>query len=186
MKKFAVCLLIVAVVCTSAFASVVQVGGTARFRGDFLNVEDYKKIDSYQFGGDARFNLGPLSLATNVLFGKQDSAFTLDTILTANLRLDFKVVDLAVGAGYQFPVVFDNGNVTIAGKPASEVLSVFTNTDALLLRAAVGVNLGLVGVSVDYKIPLGTVIEWTKNGDYKNVDSYKKGSVAFSVLVNLF
>lgn len=185
-KKIAVCLLILAVVCTSAFASVLQVGGTARFGGNFLELEDYKKFENYQFGADGRFNLGPFSIATNVLFGKKNNNTTLDTVLTANLRIDLKVVEFAVGAGYQFPVEFDPAGVKIADRPASEVLKVFTDVDQLLARVAFGVNIGLIGVGVDYKIPFGTVIKYFQGGDLKNLDSFKNGSVAFSVLVNLF
>ena len=187
MKKFAVCLLILAVVCTSAFASVLQVGGTARFGGGITNIEDYKNVSNYDFGADGRLNLGLFGVAANVLFGKSENDNTvLNSIVTANLRADFKVVDVAVGVGYQFPVEFTKDGVLIADKPANEVLEMLKDTNQLLTRLAVGFNVGLVGISVDYKIPLNTLVGYFKSEDMSNIESFKQGKIAISVLANLF
>lgn len=186
MKKFAVCILILAVVCTSAFASVLQVGATGRFGGDFLNIEDYKKVSKYDFGADVRLNVSLFNLSANVLFGKSDAGnFLLNSIITANLRFDLKVVDIALGVGYQVPVEFAKDQVLINGNPVSDIGLLFKDMSALLARAAVGVNLGPLGVSVDYKIPFTTVIGYFKSEDKSNFESFKAGKVAFSVLVNL-
>lgn len=186
MKKFAICLLILAVVCTSAFASVLQVGATARYGGSITSLDDYKKVSNYDFGADARINLGLFGVAANVLFGKSDGDnLVLNSILTANLRLDFKAVDIAVGAGYALPFEFASDGVLINNKPANEVLDVIKNSQ-LLIRGAVGFNVGILGISVDYKIPYYTLVDYIKGEDKSNFSSFEKGNIAISVLANLF
>lgn len=185
MKKFAVCLLILAVVCTSAFASVLQVGATARYGGSITSLDDYKEISNYDFGADARVNLGLFGIAANVLFGKNADNVVLNSILTANLRLDFKVVDIAVGAGYALPFEFASEGVLISGKPANEVLDVIKNSK-LLIRGAVGFNVGVIGISVDYKIPYETLKSYITSEDKSNLKSSEQGKIAVSVLANLF
>ncbi len=185
MKKFAICLLILAVVCTSAFASVLQVGATARYGGSITSLDDYKKVSNYDFGADARINLGLFGVAANVLFGKNNDNLVLNSILTANLRLDFKAVDIAVGAGYALPFEFASDGVLINNKPANEVLDVIKNSQ-LLIRGAVGFNVGILGISVDYKIPFDTLKAYITSEDKSNLQSFQQGKIAISVLANLF
>lgn len=182
MKKFAICFLIIAVVCTSAFATTLQVGATGRFGGSLVKAEDYKNIDNYDFGADVRFNVSLFNLSANVLFGKNDGNFVLNSIVTANARFDLNIVNFAIGAGYALPFEFGDGGVLIDGKPASQAWDVFKNSQ-ILARAAVGVNLGSIDLSVDYKIPFSTIGKAIKNEEYK---SFEQGKLAFSVLVNLF
>lgn len=185
MKKFAICLLILAVVCTSAFASVLQVGATARYGGSITSLDDYKNVSNYDFGADARINLGLFGVAANVLFGKNNDNLVLNSILTGNLRLDFKAVDIAVGAGYALPFEFASDGVLINHKPANEVLDVIKNSQ-LLIRGAVGFNVGILGISVDYKIPYVTLVDYIKGEDKSNFSSFEQGKIAISVLANLF
>ncbi len=182
MKKFAVCFLIIAVVCTAAFASTLQVGATGRFGGNLFKGEDYTKIENYDFGADVRFNVSLFNLSANVLFGKNNGNFVLNSIVTANVRFDLNIVNFAIGAGYALPFEFGEGGVLIDDKPVSQAWDVFKNSQ-ILARAAVGVNLGAVELGVDYKIPFSTIGKAVKNEDYK---TFEQGKLAFSVLVNLF
>ena len=185
MKKFAVFFLIAAIVCSAAFAATLQVGGTARFGGDITDVESFKDFKNYDFGADARLNIGLFGLATNVVFGNNNGNTVLNTIMTANLRFEVAVAEFSLGVGYALPVEISDAGVIIDGQPLKEALDVFKNSQ-LLARAAVGVNIGGLGVSVDYKIPFETVVEYAKSGDLKNIDTFKQGKVAVSVLCNLF
>lgn len=186
MKKLGIIILILALACTSVFAShVFQIGATGRFGGDITKIDDYKNIDNYDFGADARLNFGFFGVATNVLFGKKGDNTVLNTIITANLRADLNVVDLAFGVGYALPIEFGSEGVIVDGQPASQTFDVLKNSQ-LLARAAVGVNIGALGLSVDYKIPFQTLVDYFKGDDLKNVESFKQGKIAFSVLVNLF
>lgn len=185
MKKLTIIVLILALVCTGAFASTFQIGATARYGGNIAEIEDYKDIKNYDYGLDTRLNLNLFGLAANILFGKNDGNTVLNTIITANIRADFTVVDLAFGVGYALPIEFGSDGVIVEGKPVSQAFDVLKNSQ-LLARAAVGVNIGPVGLSVDYKIPFGTIIDYFKGEDFKNLESFKQGKLAFSVLVNLF
>ncbi len=185
MKKLAVLFLIAALLCTSAFASTLQIGGTARFGGDITDSEDFKDFSNYDFGADARLNLGLFGLATNVVFGSNNGNTVLNTIMTANLRFELSIVEFALGVGYALPIEISEDGVVIDGKNVSEVLEVFKNSQ-LLARAAVGVNIGGLGVGVDYKIPFQTIIDYAKSEDYKNADTFKQGKISVSLLCNLF
>ena len=185
MKKFAVLFLIAALVCTSAFATTLQVGGTARFGGDLTDVEDYKEIKNYDFGADARLNLGLFGLATNVVFGSNNGNTVLNTIMTANLRFEVSVVEFALGVGYALPIEIADDGVIIDGKPLDNFFEVFKNSQ-LLARAAFGVNIGGLGLGVDYKIPFETIVEYAKSDNHKNLDTFKQGKISVSVLCNIF
>lgn len=185
MKKFAVLFLIAVLVCTSAFAATLQVGGTARFGGEITDIDDFKEIKNYDFGADARLNFGLLGIATNVVFGSNNGNTVLNTIMTANLRFEVAVVEFALGVGYALPIEISDDGLIIDGQPLKDALEVFKNSQ-LLARAAVGVNIGGLGLSVDYKIPFETVVEYAKSEDHKNIDTFKQGKVAISVLCNIF
>lgn len=185
MKKLTIFVLILALVCTGAFASTLQVGATARYGGDIASIEDYKNIKNYDFGLDTRINFSLFSVAANILFGSNNGNTVLNSILTANLRADFTVVDLALGVGYALPIEFGSDGVLVNGQPVSQTFDVLKNSQ-LLARAAVGVNIGALGVSVDYKIPFDTVVKYFKSGDFKNIKSFEQGKLAVSLLVNLF
>ncbi len=185
MKKFTVVLIILALVATSAFASVFQIGGTARFGGKLTSFDDYKEISNYDFGADARLNLGFFGVAANVLFGKNNDNTVLNSIVTANVRFDMKVVDLAFGLGYSLPIEFGKDGILINDKPINEALDVLKNSQ-LLLRAALGANIGVLGLSIDYKIPFNTIKTYVENKDYSDLKSFQEGKIAVSVLANLF
>lgn len=187
MKKIIVLLLVLVLAVSTSFAALIQIGPTARFSGDITNLEEYKDVTNYDFGADARVNLGPLGVAANVLFGKEnDNQLVFNSIITANLRLDLSIVDFSIGAGYSLPIVYDKetGNITVDGQPIDKTLDVFKESQ-LLARASVGVNLGGLGVSADYKIPFDTVVSYV-TGEEKDLKSFEKGNVAISMLINLF
>lgn len=184
MKKFVVFLVVLTLLCTTVFASTLQIGGTARIGGDFTDIETYKEISNYDFGVDTRLNFGLFGVAANVLFGKNNDHVVLNPIVTANLHIDFKVVELALGLGYALPVEFGDDGVIVDGKDADELLEVLKNSQ-LLARASALVNIGRIGVGVDYTIPFGTIIDYAKGEDLKNLSSFKQGKVALSVLISL-
>ncbi len=185
MKKIISCLVVLALVCTTVFASTLQIGGTARFGGDFTDIETYKEFSNYDFGVDTRLNFGLFGVAANVLFGKNNDHVVLNPLVTANVHVDFKVLELAFGLGYALPVEFGDDGVVIDGKKAEEFLDVLKNSQ-LLTRVSALVDIGRIGVGLDYTIPLSTIIDYAKGEDLKNLSSFKQGKVAFSVLVTLF
>lgn len=185
MKKVIIALLVLILASPSIFASTFQVGATGRFGGDITDIESYKDISNYDFGADARFNLGALGLAANILFGKNGENNVYNTIITANYRMEVSIVEFSFGAGYALPIIVSpDGDVLIESKPVEETLDVLKNSQ-LLLRAQVGVNLGGIGLSADYKIPLSTIVDYLKAENRENLESFRQGRVAISVLLNI-
>ena len=192
MKKVIIILLVLAVSLTGLFAATVQLGPSGRFNGDISNIEDYKSISNYEFGAEARVNISAFSLAANVLFG-QDRANNTDyfnSIVTANLRGEFAIFELGLGAGFDFPVIWNKTTrevlVGINGeeKPIDKFYEIFTNCD-ILLRASAGVNLGGIGIAADYKLPWSTIQKYFQNEE-DTIATMKKGRVSISLLLNFF
>lgn len=192
MKKVIIILLVLAVSLTGLFAATVQLGPSGRFNGDISNIEDYKSISNYEFGAEARVNISVFSLAANVLFG-QDRANNTDyfnSIVTANLRGEFAIFELGLGAGFDFPVIWNKttGGVLVGingeKKPIDKFYEIFTNCD-ILLRASAGVNLGGIGIAADYKLPLSTIQKYFQNEE-DTIATMKKGRVSVSLLLNFF
>ena len=192
MKKVIIILLVLAVSLTGLFAATVQLGPSGRFNGDISNIEDYKSISNYEFGAEARVNISVFSLAANVLFG-QDRANNTDyfnSIVTANLRGEFAIFELGLGAGFDFPVIWNKTTrevlVGINGeqKPIDKFYEIFTNCD-ILLRASAGVNLGGIGIAADYKLPWSTIQKYFQNEE-DTIATMKKGRVSVSLLLNFF
>ena len=192
MKKVIIILLVLAVSLTGLFAATVQLGPSGRFNGDISNIEDYKSISNYEFGAEARVNISAFSLAANVLFG-QDRANNTDyfnSIVTANLRGEFAIFELGLGAGFDFPVIWNKTTrevlVGINGeqKPIDKFYEIFTNCD-ILLRASAGVNLGGIGIAADYKLPWSTIQKYFQNEE-DTIATMKKGRVSVSLLLNFF
>ena len=192
MKKVIIILLVLAVSLTGLFAATIQLGPSGRFKGDISNIEDYKSISNYEFGAEARVNISAFSLAANVLFG-QDRANNTDyfnSIVTANLRGEFAIFELGLGAGFDFPVIWDKTTrevlVGINGeeKPIDKFYEIFTNCD-ILLRASAGVNLGGIGIAADYKLPWSTIQKYFQNEE-DTIATMKKGRVSVSLLLNFF
>ena len=192
MKKVIIILLVLAVSLTGLFAATIQLGPSGRFNGDISNIEDYKSISNYEFGAEARVNISVFSLAANVLFG-QDRANNTDyfnSIVTANLRGEFAIFELGLGAGFDFPVIWNKTTrevlVGINGeeKPIDKFYEIFTNCD-ILLRASAGVNLGGIGIAADYKLPWSTIQKYFQNEE-DTIATMKKGRVSISLLLNFF
>ena len=192
MKKVIIILLVLAVSLTGLFAATIQVGPSARFNGDISNVEDYKSLSNYELGAEARVNISSFSLAANVLFG-QDRANNIDyfnLIVTANLRGEFAIFELGIGAGFDFPIIWDKttGNVLVEingeNRPIEKFYEVFGNSD-VLLRASCGVNLGGLGVALDYKLPWSTLQKYFQDKE-DTIETVKKGRVSLALLFNLF
>ena len=192
MKKVIIILLVLAVSLTGLFAATIQLGPSGRFNGDISNIEDYKSISNYEFGAEARVNISAFSLAANVLFG-QDRANNIDyfnSIVTANLRGEFAIFELGLGAGFDFPVIWNKTTrevlVGINGeeKPIDKFYEIFTNCD-ILLRASAGVNLGGIGIAADYKLPWSTIQKYFQNEE-DTIATMKKGRVSISLLLNFF
>ena len=192
MKKVITILLVLAVSLTGLFAATIQLGPSGRFNGDISNIEDYKSISNYEFGAEARVNISAFSLAANVLFG-QDRANNTDyfnSIVTANLRGEFAIFELGLGAGFDFPVIWNKTTrevlVGINGekKPIDKFYEIFTNCD-ILLRASAGVNLGGIGIAADYKLPWSTIQKYFQNEE-DTIATMKKGRVSVSLLLNFF
>ena len=192
MKKVIIILLVLAVSLTGLFAATIQLGPSGRFNGDISNIEDYKSISNYEFGAEARVNISAFSLAANVLFG-QDRANNTDyfnSIVTANLRGEFAIFELGLGAGFDFPVIWNKttGDVLVGingeKKTIDKFYEIFTNCD-ILLRASAGVNLGGIGIAADYKLPLSTIQKYFQNEE-DTIATMKKGRVSVSLLLNFF
>ena len=192
MKKVIIILLILTVSLTGLFAALIQIGPSARFNGDISNVEDYKSLSNYELGAEARVNISSFSLAANVLFG-QDRASNIDyfnSIVTANLRGEFAIFELGIGAGFDFPIIWDKttGDVLVEingeNRPIEKFYEVFGNSD-VLLRASCGVNLGGLGVALDYKLPWSTLQKYFQDKE-DTIETVKKGRVSLALLFNLF
>lgn len=192
MKKVITILLVLAVSLTGLFAATIQLGPSGRFNGDISNIEDYKSISNYEFGAEARVNISAFSLAANVLFGQDrtDNIDYFNSIVTANLRGEFAIFELGLGAGFDFPVIWNKttGDVLVGingeEKPIDKFYEIFTNCD-ILLRASAGVNLGGIGIAADYKLPLSTIQKYFQNKE-DTIATMKKGRVSVSLLLNFF
>ena len=115
MKKTIIALLILVFAASSCFAAFIQIGPTARYNGSYTDVEEMKDIKNYEFGADARVNLGLFGVAANALFSQEGNTRTFNTIMTANLRAEFSILELSIGAGFDLPIVWDKdtGDVLI-------------------------------------------------------------------------
>ena len=191
MKKVIIILLILTVSLTGLFAALIQIGPSARFNGDISNVEDYKSFSNYDLGAEARVNISSFSLAANVLVG-QDRANNIDyfnSIVTANLRGEFAIFELGIGAGFDFPIIWDKttGDVLVGiyseQKPIDKFYEIFTNCD-VLLRVSAGVNIGGLGVVADYKLPWSTIQKYFQDKE-DTILTMKKGKVSVALLLNL-
>lgn len=191
MKKTIAILCILAICATGLFAALIQIGPSARFTGDISNVEEYKDISNYEFGAEARVNISAFSLAANALFG-QDRAKNIDyfnSIITANIRVEFAIFELGIGAGFDLPIIWDKttGDVLIGEgvnqRPIEKFYEVFQNSD-LLIRASAGVNLGGLGVAADYKLPWSTIQKYIQDKE-DTIETMKKGRVSVALLINL-
>ena len=191
MKKVIIILLVLAVSLTGLFAATIQLGPSGRFNGDISNVEDYKSFSNYDLGAEARVNISSFSLAANVLFG-QDRAKNIDyfnSIVTANLRGEFAIFELGIGAGFDFPIIWDKttGDVLVGiyseQKPIDKFYEIFTNCD-VLLRVSAGVNIGGLGVVADYKLPWSTIQKYFQDKE-DTILTMKKGKVSVALLLNL-
>ena len=191
MKKLITILLILVISATGLFAALIQVGPSARYTGDLTNVEEYKDISNYEFGAEARVNLSAFSLAANALFG-QDKTQNIDyfnTIITANLRAEIAIFEVGIGAGFDLPIIWDknSGDVLVeindALRPLDKFYEVFNNSD-VLVRASAGVNVGALGVAVDYKLPWSTIMKYIQNEE-DTIETMKKGRVSVALLINI-
>lgn len=186
MKKMIVLLLILTVALAGAFAELIQVGPTGRFQGRMTEVEDWKDVGSYKFGVDARVNLAFLSVSGNALLGFDDNSMRpnqFDTDAALSYRMDLGLVDLELGAGARLNFVKGEDSWTVNGKEMKDFAEAI-NPDLIVVRAAVGLNLGGIGVSADYKIAPATIVDVIKGKD--DVEAFKNGSISVSALINLF
>lgn len=186
MKKMIVLMLILTVVLTGAFAELLQIGPTARFQGRMTEVEDWKNVESYKFGADARVNLAFLSVSANALIGfeensKRPSQFDTDAALS--YRMDLGLLDVELGAGARLNFIKLGDTWTVNGKEMKDFAEAI-NPELIVVRAAVGLNLGGIGVSADYKIAPATIVDVIKGED--DVEAFKNGSVSISALINIF
>ena len=80
----------------------------------------------------------------------------------------------------------DSGCVEINGenRPIEKFYEVFGNSD-VLLRASCGVNLGGLGVALDYKLPWSTLQKYFQDKE-DTIETVKKGRVSLALLFNLF
>lgn len=192
MKKAIIILLVLVVSVSGLFAALIQVGPSARYKGDITNFEEYKDISNYEFGAEARVNISAFSLAANVLFG-QDVPSNIDyfnTIITANLRAEFAIFEFGIGAGFDLPIIWKKttGEVLVdinnEARPIEKFYEVFNNSD-VLLRASAGVNLGGLGIAADYKLPWSTIQKYFQNKE-DTIETVKNGRVSVAILLNIF
>ena len=187
MKKVIIVMLILAISATGLFAALIQVGPSGRYTGDISDIEEYKDISNYEFGAEARVNISAFSLAANALFGQDVSK---NTIITANLRAEVAIFEVGIGAGFDLPIIWDKttGGVLVEingeNRPIEKFYEVFGNSD-VLLRASCGVNLGGLGVALDYKLPWSTLQKYFQDKE-DTIETVKKGRVSLALLFNLF
>ena len=192
MKKAIIILLVLVVSVSGLVAALIQVGPSARYKGDITNFEEYKDISNYEFGAEARVNISAFSLAANVLFG-QDVPSNIDyfnSIITANLRAEFAIFEFGIGAGFDLPIIWKKttGEVLVdinnEARPIEKFYEVFNNSD-VLLRASAGVNLGGLGIAADYKLPWSTIQKYFQNKE-DTIETVKNGRVSVAILLNIF
>ena len=192
MKKAIIILLVLVVSVSGLFAALIQVGPSARYKGDITNFEEYKDISNYEFGAEARVNISAFSLAANVLFGQDvpSNIYYFNTIITANLRAEFAIFEFGIGAGFDLPIIWKKttGEVLVdinnEARPIEKFYEVFNNSD-VLLRASAGVNLGGLGIAADYKLPWSTIQKYFQNKE-DTIETVKNGRVSVAILLNIF
>lgn len=152
-RKIIAILLVLAVASASAFASTIQIGAYAEPTGwhmDDALEYDYKNIESYTFGGEARVNLA--FLQAGITAGMPTSFDNLNGMVQASLISGPNVANLALGIGVPYMIEKD-----VEFKPE-------TLLDApLYLRAGVNVNLAFIGLSATYLVPTSLTLNTIKN-----------------------
>ena len=101
----------------------------------------------------------------------------------------FAIFELGIGAGFDFPIIWDKttGDVLVGiyseQKPIDKFYEIFTNCD-VLLRVSAGVNIGGLGVVADYKLPWSTIQKYFQDKE-DTILTMKKGKVSVALLLNL-
>lgn len=194
-KKITAVLVIAVVLAASVFAGVkqtelqgsMQVGVAGRFAGsDITAVEEYKVFENYRYGGDMRFNFDWFNITGGLLVGAVHEENTeLVGSIAANFRLDLELFDFTLGAGYELPFEFGKEGMMIDGKPVTQAIDVF-NRSTLYGHLGAGLNLGNLGIAVDYHLSYDSIMKMVDDYDNVGVEPMKEGWVSISVLCKVF
>lgn len=185
MKKALIILLALLVPATLMATPIIQLGGTV-FYDPAVSAEDFvdgfSDLDNYRFGVEARLNIADwVSLAVPATLNFGNDSFSIATHPSLNLNIpvvDFLDLALGLGTGLDFRSSDDNWFVN--GADIEDFGDAFLNAK-LFYRAAVTVNVGMLGVGISASVPTeGSFNDFSMTPDFENT------KVSASLLFNFF
>ena len=192
-KKTITVLVVLFAIVASLSAAMIQIGPTGRFRGDVTKVEDLTNPENYALGVDARVNFLLVDVAANALFETDyKEVINFDTFASANIRFSIPLVELALGAGVDLQIgndynrdgVADEWTINGQAMTGENFLEIVKGS-SIWLRAAAGINLDGLGLSVAYRIPVDTIVSMVTQ-DTDPIEYAKMGQFSVSALFNIF
>lgn len=192
MKKLLTILLIALLIPASIFAGAfgMSVGATAAYQkvdavkeiseGNF-NISDVS-IDDFKFGADVNIDLFLININGKTFFNMNNDRVNMSGIVSANLLLNFSLIRLKAGLGYQYTI--DPTTLIVKFGSANTVSTFEDFKDANFdIYAGVDIALGKVLIGAYATLPTGTTIN---NGKWMDLfttvkDNWKAAQLGISV-----
>lgn len=174
-KRIIVLAMVIALVVSSAFASVIQLGAYGELKGwKFRDAETfaYTDLDSYSFGPEVRINLAFLQAGAtaNLL----DVTKGMDGTAQISLLSGTKHFSLALGAAVPYRLDYSEGF------NADNILEA-----PLSLRLGVNANMGPIGIGLAYYLPTSLELG-TAHRNLRNISlDPDSGRMQVSAFLNL-
>ena len=200
-KKIIVVCIAAILISGSAFASVLQLGGSATWGVpvDFDSSEPVSVSDiefgKYSIGFDARLNVGSFQFQ-----GEMRGSFSEDLLLkeygyylASSLRFDIFFLDLTAGLGMRIGVA-KNGETNdweYNGQSKTDAASVFS-TGEFYYRAGLGIDFGPASLELQAMVPTGGAsIESMSTNDGRSVfqvigPQFDRTRISVGITANFF
>ena len=200
-KKIIVVCIAALLISGSAFASVLQLGGSATWGVpvDFDSSEPVSVSDiefgKYSIGFDARLNVGSFQFQ-----GEMRGSFSEDLLLkeygyylASSLRFDIFFLDLTAGLGMRIGVA-KNGETNdweYNGQSKTDAASVFS-TGEFYYRAGLGIDFGPASLELQAMVPTGGAsIESMSTNDGRSVfqvigPQFDRTRISVGITANFF
>lgn len=172
-----------------AHNSFMQLGLCGRFNEDLtqvsLNPNVLTYISSYAFGISARFNVSALGIQSEFMFTPGSTSLQapmfVESSATIALRGKFGFFELYGGVGGRFKIQIgeDPNNPAVSSNLYLNALDAVK--DIFFVKLGLGIDSGIFGVLIDYRLPLGTFFEINQG-----VGVLASGPISLTAVLNLF
>lgn len=183
MKKLIVFSLVLAIAASSVFASVIQIGPTATYKGTVKDMTSGETLSysDFSLGADVRINVPYVQIKALGTIGTDfRSSFSAATILGLNLRLVQGPIEFAIGPAVGVDFLCKGGSWSFNGYEASDFANAFKASN-LQYHASFGVNISKFGLNISAYVPTGG----TFSKDFDAAPIWDNSKVTLSFLFNL-